>query len=90
MMIQKAVELEDGEERDALIRLLANHMKKSFMAWNKESVDDRKILSDLAELSEGKITLNEESYKLIENRDILNRNNVTPNNNKKNYARKGR
>lgn len=90
-MIHKAIELEEGVERDTLIRLLANHMKKSFMVWNKDTVDDRKILSDLSELSEGQINLNEDSYKLMENRDILNRSNPSPsNNNKKNFSRKGR
>jgi hypothetical protein len=88
-MIRKANELEDGAEKDALIKLLANHMKKSFMAWNKDSVDDRKILKDLIELSEGRIVLNENSYKLVENKDIQTRNNNT-NTFKKTFARKVR
>ncbi|MDF9831454.1 DUF4290 domain-containing protein [Parabacteroides sp. PF5-6] len=94
LMIQKATELEEGgSERNQLINLLANHMKKSFLTWNKESVDDRKIFKDLDELSEGAIVLDEESHKLTESRDILARNNTTNNNNnnnKKNYSRKGR
>lgn len=92
LMIQKATELEGGEERKQLVHLLANHMKKSFLTWNKESVDDRKIFKDLDELSEGQIVLNEETYKLTESRDILarNNNNSNTNNNKKNYSRKGR
>jgi hypothetical protein len=63
-MIAKATELENGDEKAQLIRLLANHMKKSFMTWNKDSVDDRKILKDLDELSEGQIVLNEDSFRL--------------------------
>lgn len=86
LMIRKATELEEGVERDQLIKLLANQMKKSFLTWNKESVDDRKIFKDLDELSNGKIVLDEEVHKLTESRDILARNN----NNKKNYTRKGR
>lgn len=39
-MIQKATEFEPGTERDQLIKLLATQMKKSFLTWNKESVDD--------------------------------------------------
>lgn len=93
LMIEKATELDPGTEKEQLIKLLANHMKKSFLTWNKESVDDRKIFKDLDELSKGQIVLEEESYKLTESRDILARN--TPpannnNNNKKNYSRKGR
>ena len=76
-----------GCGKDQLIKLLATQMKKSFLTWNKESVDDRKIFKDLDELSEGQIILDEEVHKLAESRDILARNNT---NNKKNYSRKGR
>lgn len=93
LMIDKATELENGDEREQLTKMLANHMKKSFLTWNKESVDDRKIFKDLDELSQSKIVLNEETYKLTESRDILARNNQQSNNNnnnKKNHQRKGR
>ena len=56
LMIRKATELQPGMEKDQLVRLLANQMKKSFLTWNKESVDDRKIFKDLDELSSGKIS----------------------------------
>lgn len=87
-MIRKANELEDGEEKDALVKMLANHMKRSFIVWNKDSVDDRKILTDLGELSEGKILLSEETYKLVENKDIQNQNQSRNNNFKKSFTRK--
>ena len=70
-MIKKATQYEEGEEKEQLIRLLANHMKKSFLTWNKEVVDDRKIFVDLSDLSSGKISLSEESHKLTESKDIL-------------------
>ena len=70
-MIKKATEYADGEEKEYLIQLLANHMKKSFLTWNKEVVDDRKIFSDLDQLSKGQIVLDEELYKLTESKDIL-------------------
>lgn len=93
LMIKKANELAVGDEKDQLIKLLANQMKRSFLTWNKESVDDRKIFKDLDELSQGKIVLNEEEYKLTESRDILaknNNNNSNSNSNKKNHSRKNR
>ena len=43
LMIQKATTYPDGPEKDQLIKLLATQMKKSFLTWNKETVDDRKI-----------------------------------------------
>lgn len=88
-MIHKANEMEEGEEKDVLVKMLANHMKRSFMVWNKDSVDDRKILKDLDELSDGKISLNEETYKLVENKEIQSQNQNRNNNNyKKPFARK--
>ena len=71
MMVQKAVELEEGEEKEFLIRLLANHMKKAYLTWNRENVSDEQIFSDLKELSKGKITLQTEDFKLSETKDIL-------------------
>ncbi|MDR3143008.1 MAG: DUF4290 domain-containing protein [Tannerellaceae bacterium] len=92
LMIKKANELGAGGEKDQLIKLLANQMKRAFLTWNKESVDDRKIFKDLDELSQGKIVLNEEEYKLTESRDILTKsnNNSNSNNGKKNHSRKNR
>lgn len=74
-MIKKATSHEEGEQKEYLIQLLANHMKKSFLTWNKEVVDDRKIFKDLEQLSQGNIVLSEDSYKLTESREILNKKN---------------
>ena len=70
-MINKAIQFEEGEQKEYLISLLANHMKKSFITWNKENVDDRKIFKDLEELSKGTIVLDEEKHKLVEPKDIM-------------------
>ncbi|MBD5271638.1 MAG: DUF4290 domain-containing protein [Bacteroides sp.] len=55
--IEKAIELPDGPEKDELILLVANHMKKLLLAVYKEGVDDYRIARDLAELSHGMIRL---------------------------------
>ena len=78
-MIKRATEYPEGEEKKHLINLLANQMKKSFITWNKETVDDRKIFDDLNELSGGKIILDSEHHRLTASRDILarkNKNNI--------------
>ena len=79
-MIEKAIAYPEGEQKNDLILLIANHMKKSFLTWNKEVVDDRKIFDDLRLLSDGKIDLNPDFLKLMESKDILNkkRNNNKP------------
>ncbi len=56
-MINEAISWEEGERKDALIMVIANHMKKSYVNWNNESVDDAVIFQHLKELSKGKIDL---------------------------------
>ncbi|HKI89196.1 MAG TPA: DUF4290 domain-containing protein, partial [Draconibacterium sp.] len=70
-MIERVADFE-GEEKDVLINLLANHMKKSFLAWNKDAVEDSKILMDLEEISGDKIKVNQE-MKLAETKNILSK-----------------
>ncbi len=53
-MIDKAIEME-GDEKQILIEQLANHMKKLYLSWNKDSVDDEKIFTDLEEMSGGNL-----------------------------------
>lgn len=86
-LIAKAAEYTDGEEKKQLIGLIANHMKKSFMAWNKDIVDDRKIFDDLKEYSKGMIELKEEDIRLMEQRNFVPRKTrpVSSNNNRRNY-----
>jgi hypothetical protein len=79
-MIERVADYEEGEERTELIRLIANQMKKCFLAWNKEVVDNRKIFDDLKELSNGKLDFTDDSFKLVETKDVLH--------NKKNKVRK--
>ncbi len=66
MMIDKAASMEPSPEKDELILLVANHMKKLMLAVNKDGVDDAKVLKDLAEISHGAIRLNPEEYHLHE------------------------
>ena len=70
-MIARVADYEEGDERNELIRLIANQMKKCFLTWNKEIVDNKKIFEDLKELSNGKLDFTEESFRLIESRDVF-------------------
>lgn len=46
-LIEKIRETEDPDQKKALIVLTANHMKKSFLTWNKDSVEDEQIYNDI-------------------------------------------
>lgn len=71
-MIEKACEYPEGEEKQALIKLIANHLKKSYLTWNRESVNDEDIAADLEALSGGKLTLSD-NVKLHHTSDILSK-----------------
>lgn len=81
-LIAKAVEMPDGDEKDALIRIIANQMKKNLLTWNKKGVTDVRVFKDLKELSNGKIDIDENSMQLTIHKD-LNKNRKTGSNTKK-------
>ena len=58
--------MEDEEKRKALVRLLAIQMKKDQNNWNKDGVEDQKIVDDLREYSNGVIDLKAEDLNLKE------------------------
>ena len=90
VLIKQAIEFPEGDEKQNLVALICNHMKKDYMAWNKDTVDDRKIADDLAELSGGKLEMTEEIRQLMSQRLALyyhpkvNRNYSKNNNNNRN------
>lgn len=50
-MLNKVNELETDEEKEALISLLANHMKKLVVTYKKEHVDDQVIFNDIKKIT---------------------------------------
>lgn len=78
-IIRKAADMPEGDERDALINLLANNMKKNYYAWNKDNTDEDKIIEDLRLLSDGKIDLKRGDIKFFDQRN---------NNNNRKFAQK--
>lgn len=70
-MIEKASCVEDHEIKNSLIQTLANHMKKAYIRWNREQVEDEVIFQHLEEISEGKIKISEE-ITLLQNINSIN------------------
>lgn len=54
-MVQRAVSLDDGEEKEALTYGIAYAMKRNYLKFNKDTVDDKTIIADLQEIAEGKL-----------------------------------
>jgi len=72
-MIDKICELEDGTEKDLLTNAIANHLKKSYLTWNRDSVNDELIVEHLGALSNGRLKLTE-NMRLNNTSEILARN----------------
>ena len=70
-MIDVANTWEDGELKEALTYTIANHMKKCFLNWNKDTVEDDVIFGHLFELSKGKIDLRNSEEELSDSTSLL-------------------
>jgi hypothetical protein len=73
-MIDVANKWEEGEMKNALVKVIANHMKKSYLSWNKDTVKDDVIFEHLFELSDGKINMLQSTEELINTNDLLRTN----------------
>ena len=57
-MVEKVRQMPQGPERDEVILLVANNMKKQMLAVNPDGVEDARIFKDLADMTRGEIRLN--------------------------------
>jgi hypothetical protein len=73
-MIEVANKWEEGEMKSALVKVIANHMKKSYLSWNKDTVTDTVIFEHLYELSEGTINLLGSEEELSTTNDLIRTN----------------
>lgn len=58
-IIKKAKKLPEGPEKAELTRQIANHLKKSYLNWNKDSITDDVVFKNLKELSGGELKMDE-------------------------------
>lgn len=65
-MIQNVAGMENCVEKDQLIFLIANQMKKLLITQNPEGVSDAKVFNDIYEISKGKIAIDGDNYRLNE------------------------
>ncbi|GAA2989978.1 DUF4290 domain-containing protein [Prevotella corporis] len=80
-LFEKLKNMEEGDERTELIRVVANQMKRCLIQWGHGSSDDEKVASDLARFTDGKVQLDLDTFKFdkINARDLIQ----PRNNNKK-------
>jgi hypothetical protein len=91
--IQKIIELEDKDEKLALLVIIANYMKVLFVTWKKEQVPDTLIFEEINILSKGKIEipeglrLNEVKESVVTQPSNKSRVKKKPQKTKKNYTK---
>ena len=85
-MIEKISEMDESKEKEVLINRTAHYLKKSYLTWNRDSVDDEQIYENFSDMSGGKLKLTE-SFQLKQTKDLLNimNNHKSKNNRGKNY-----
>ncbi|MFT4830526.1 MAG: hypothetical protein ACI815_000160 [Psychroserpens sp.] len=93
-MVDVAVEWEKGDMRDGLEYAIANHMKKCYLNWNKDVVDDSAIFKHLYELSDGQIDLKgenlTESGQFLKNRVAKTPRSSSPKKNQRSNTNRGK
>ena len=63
-VFEKLKEMPEGPERDELVRLTANQMKRDLLTWGHGSMDDERIADDLARFTDGKIQIDLSTFRL--------------------------
>jgi len=84
-LIDQAIALPDGDEKNVLAAIIANLMKKTYLNFNQDSVNDEQIIEDLKLLSKGKLQI-DISTELVSTNEFLamnkQKNSHTSSNNK--------
>lgn len=90
-MIQRVSELEEGEDKIKMGVAIANVMKRAYLNWNRDSVEDRVIIKDLLDISESKIRVPADT-ELAASKDLIdpNTNTNTSNSNNNRKRKSGR
>ena len=63
-VFEKLKTMSEGAERDELVRLTANQMKRDLAAWGHGLNDNEKIADDLARFTDGKIQIDLSMFQL--------------------------
>ncbi len=89
-MIDEVKDWEEGDLKEALVLSIGNHMKKSYLNWNRDSVDDKVIFEHLKELSNGKLNLKNADEDLTEAANLIRGKKKYTKSNKKTGRKGGR
>ncbi len=55
--------MEEGEERERLLGMVANQMKQSLFTWNRDAMDNEKVAADIEAYTQGRAKLDTGSFR---------------------------
>ena len=61
--LERLKQMAPGEERDELVRLTANQMKRDLQAWGHGSMDDERVADDMARFTDGVIQIDLSTFR---------------------------
>lgn len=64
-------EMEDGQKRDDLSLLIANHMKRDLSNWSLDSMSDEKVVQDMTRMTSGTVRINLDDTQLVSDGELL-------------------
>lgn len=70
-LAQQLATMEPSPMRDELTRMVANQMKRNLARWNKDAMNDERVFSDLADLTDGHISVLPSEMHLTPDSEIL-------------------
>lgn len=76
-LIDAAIKIENSEEQQELVQQIANLMKRSYLNYNRDSVNEEMIIDQLTSMSGGKLKLDDD-FKFVHTNDIIITNNKKP------------
>ncbi len=74
-LFEKLKDMPEGPERDELIRITANQMKRDLTQWSHGSMDNEKVASDLSRFTDGNVQLDLDSFEF----DVIKEKNPSDN-----------
>ncbi|MFN2261695.1 MAG: DUF4290 domain-containing protein, partial [Psychroflexus sp.] len=80
----------DGEMKEGLTYTIANHMKKCYLNWNRDSVPDKVIFDHLRELSHGELDLKSDDEELSDASNLVKKRQKPQKKNHKNNNNRNR
>ena len=70
LMIEAAIEMDEGDQKEYLTTLIVNQMKKSYITWNRSQVSDEVIIGDVKTLSKGRLKITE-GVRILEVKELI-------------------